>query len=67
MFNDPYYGLRNSDNYFHWNALLETADPLESVAWYWELNTYFGLSILQIEELTENFRDSYADAMSIVI
>ena len=44
MFYDPFYGLSNQDNYFHWNAFLETADPLALLAWQWEVKTYFGLT-----------------------
>lgn len=28
IYNDPYYGLSNKDNYAKWDSLLVTADPL---------------------------------------
>ena len=57
MYDDPFYGLSNQDNYFHWNALLETADPLKNLAWKWEIKTYFGLTDDQVTELEQNWQD----------
>ena len=67
MYNDPFYGLKYVNNYFHWNALLETANPEEKIAWQWELRTYFGLTSEQIDSITENYCDKYADKLKDAI
>ena len=49
MYIDPFYGLGNIDNYYHWNALLSsTENPLARLAWQWELKTYFALTADQV-------------------
>ena len=45
MYNDPYYGLGDYNNYYHWNGFLATTDPLQRVAWRWEVKTYFDVTI----------------------
>lgn len=44
LYEDPWYGLNNLDNYLQWNTLLSTADPLDRLAFKAELRSYFGLS-----------------------
>ena len=46
MYNDPYYGLADYNNYYHWNALLESTVATERIAWKWELKTYFDLTLV---------------------
>lgn len=59
LFTDVYYGLGNQTNYVLWNVLHHTADPLERVAWKWELRTYFGLTYAQIAEIEQNWNLLY--------
>ena len=59
IYNDPFYGLNNLENYFHWNAFLSTANPLANLAWSWEVRTYFGLTIEQVAEMEVNWRELY--------
>jgi hypothetical protein len=44
LYNDPWYGLSNPDNYMHWQALMVTSDPLERLSWKAEIRSYFGLT-----------------------
>lgn len=51
LYDDPYYGLSDYNNYVHWQNLMTTTDPIKlqmQVVWYWELRTYFGLSFNQV-------------------
>lgn len=61
LYNDPYYGLSNPDNYYHWAAFLVDTKPTEYYAWRWECKTYFGLSFDQLNEMETNFRIYYDD------
>ena len=67
MFSDPYYGFKYKSNYLHWNALLDTADSLERLAWQWELRTYFALSADQIIEIQESWNALYSEWVTNVV
>ena len=45
IYNDPYYGLYNPDNYYHWNGFLYTTTETERIAWKWEMKTYFDITL----------------------
>ena len=70
LFNDPFYGLNNFENYARWNNLLyldEDADILkkqQQAVWMWELRTYFGLTFAQLQEMQTNWNTYYADALN---
>ena len=66
IFNDPYYGLNNPDNYYHWNAFLYTTTDTERIAWKWEMKTYFDMTLQQVAEIEENWNTMYADALTTV-
>ena len=54
LWNDEYYGLSSPLHYNHWNNLLHSDDTLgkkKNLFWFWELQTYFGLSFDQIGEM----------------
>ena len=54
MFEDPWYGLNNYENYGHWNNLIYTEDKdlkQKQLAWIWELRSYFGLSFSQVQSI----------------
>lgn len=59
MWNDPYYGLSNYENYPRWQALQNTNTNSTAInkklAWQAELRSYFGLSSAQVQELTKNW------------
>lgn len=65
LYNDPYYGLNNPDNYYHWTGFLVDTKPTEYYAWRWECKTYFGLSFDQLNEIETNFRTYYNDQLTI--
>ena len=67
MYNDPYYGLSNSDNYYHWNGFLATTDPLQRIAWRWEVKTYFDLTFSQVDEMETNWNMFYTNALNEVV
>ena len=54
MYEDPWYGLENYNNYGHWNNLIYTEDndlKQKQLAWIWELRSYFNLTFAQVEEM----------------
>lgn len=64
---DVYYGLGNETNFVLWNALHTSGDPLERVAWKWELRTYFGLTYAQVAELEQNWNILYQQSCDVII
>lgn len=55
LVNDAHYGTADPLNLVFWNALTNTEDPakkLNKLAWQWEMATYFGLSLAQVETFT---------------
>ena len=66
MYNDPYYGLFDANNYYHWNAFLYTTTETERVAWKWEMKTYFDITLAQVAEIEANWNSMYTDALTTV-
>ena len=68
MYSDKFYGL-NKENptlAFYWSTFLKDDDNVtaaERLVWQWELRTYFGLSYTQINELEDNLRKLYKQAL----
>ena len=69
LYNDPWYGLDNPDNYAHWNALLNetmtgdnSTDAINlRLAWKTELRSYFSLSVEQVDEMEQNWNTFYSN------
>ena len=61
VYNDPYYGLADYNNYYHWNGFLSTTSSLEKAAWRWEAKTYFDLTFDQVDEMEANWNTFYND------
>lgn len=59
IFEDPYYGLNDFNNYKKWGSLLAGPWPTLEAAWKWELQTYFGLSDAQISTVQTNFINQF--------
>lgn len=70
LYNDPWYGLYNPDNYAHWNVLLDNDNSTVAVnlrlAWKSELRTYFGLNFEQVDEMEVNWNNYYANQAAII-
>ena len=64
IYNDPWYGLSNYNNYAQWSVLqssdVSTAAVREKLAFQAELRTYFGLNSAQVQELTNNWNSLYS-------
>ena len=70
LWNDEFYGLKESVNYYHWNNLLYTTDELKTrkkLFWFWELKTYFGLNFDQIYEMEGNWNQYFSDAKTQIL
>lgn len=67
LYNDPYYGLGDPDNYYHWNSFLSTTAPQEKIAWRWEVKTYFDLTQAQVDEIETNWNTFYSDKYDLVV
>ena len=63
IYNDPYYGLYDANNYYRWNGFLEDTIATENAAWRWECKTYFGLTFDQLDEMQANYRVYYNDQL----
>jgi len=67
LYNDPYYGLSNQNNYARWmqvrplNATPQTnlTDWQKQTAWKAELKSAFGLTDYQLNNLTANWNAIY--------
>lgn len=71
MFDDPWYGLNNPENYERWQAFRtesasDTREGNRRLAWAVELQFYFGLSRAQIEELEPNWLNLFDTVNSAV-
>jgi hypothetical protein len=70
LFNDPFYGLSNPQNYAHWQAfMLESQEPEiknKRIAWGTELCFYFGLTKAQVESMYTNWRTVYTASYNTV-
>ena len=68
MFDDPFYGLNNPQNYPRWNALQErdfnATATNKRLAWQAELRTYFALNSAQVQELTVNWNNMWQDSLN---
>lgn len=47
IYNDPFYGLNNKDNYAKWDALTNTSEPMPRRLFLNELRFHFGLTYQQ--------------------
>ena len=59
IFEDPYYGLNDFNNYKKWGSLLAGPWATLESAWKWELKTYFGLSDAQVVTVQKNFINQF--------
>lgn len=68
MYNDPFYGLSNYENYAHWQSfgLAGTEDEVlnKKLAWAVEVQFYFGLSRAQVAELALNWNSLFTNTKS---
>jgi hypothetical protein len=68
MFDDPFYGLNNPQNYPRWQALDETNFNATAInkrlSWQAELRSYFGLNSAQVQELTINWNNLWSSTLS---
>jgi hypothetical protein len=64
MYNDPFYGLSNFENYAHWQSFglagTESEVLNKKLAWAVEVQFYFGLSKAQVAELALNWNSLFA-------
>jgi len=67
LYNDPYYGLVNVDNYPDWNVLLASADPIQRQAFKTELMTYFKLTRDQVDEMESQWCNFYEANRRILV
>ena len=67
LYDDPYYGLGDPNNYYHWNSFLSTTAPQEKIAWRWEVKTYFDLTQAQVDEIETNWNTFYSDKYDLVV
>lgn len=67
LYNDPYYGLINVDNYPDWNVLLASSDSMQRQAFKTELMTYFKLNRAQVDEMESQWNNFYEANRRIVV